>query len=89
MEMENYTSNPFDRLINDIKQTLGPSSGLTSDDIDVEHLQQLMEEYQSEESDWAKYAFADMTRGFTRNLVDRGNGKSNLVRTEVSAEYMS
>lgn len=26
-----------------------------------------------------KYAFADHSRGYTRNLVDEGNGKSNLV----------
>lgn len=78
--MENTPSNPFDRLVDDLRQTLGPSSGLTSDGIAVEHLQRLVEAYKSEENDWARYAFPDHTRGYTRNLVDQGNGKSNLVR---------
>lgn len=38
-----------------------------------------MEEYISNEKDWDKYAFPDFSRGYTRNLVDEGNGKSNLV----------
>lgn len=38
-----------------------------------------MENYTSSEKDWEKYAFADLSRGYTRNLVDEGNGKSNLV----------
>jgi hypothetical protein len=40
-----------------------------------------MSDYTSSESDWATYAFSDLSRGYTRNLVDEGNGKSNLVRT--------
>jgi cysteine dioxygenase len=39
-----------------------------------------MENYTSCESEWSKYAFSDLSRGYTRNLVDEGNGKSNLVR---------
>ena len=69
----------FHQLVDDLSRILGPSSGLNSDDVDVRHLEQLMLDYISKESDWQKYAFADMTRGYTRNLVDEGNGKSNLV----------
>jgi len=71
--------NRFDALVEDLKQALGPSSGLTSDDVDVDYLQRLMEEYKSNEQDWSKFAMGDKSRGYTRNLVDEGNGKSNLV----------
>ncbi|KAG7138680.1 Cysteine dioxygenase like protein [Verticillium longisporum] len=70
--------NKFDRLVQALKTALGPSSGLDSDDIDVDYLAALMRDYVSAEKDWAKYAFADASRGYTRNLVDDGNGKSNL-----------
>ncbi|RAL62264.1 hypothetical protein DID88_004832 [Monilinia fructigena] len=56
-----------------------PSSGLTSADVDVQQLRSLMERYISNEDEWKKYAFADLSRGYTRNLVDEGNGKSNLL----------
>lgn len=72
-------ANKFDRLVQALKTALGPSSGLDSDDIDVDYLAALMRDYISSEEDWAKYAFADASRGYTRNLVDDGNGKSNLV----------
>ncbi|CZT02733.1 related to cysteine dioxygenase type I [Rhynchosporium agropyri] len=72
-------NNPFQTLVSDLSRILGPSSGLDSSDIDVQHLQRLMENYISSEKDWEKYAFEDLSRGYTRNLVDVGNGKSNLV----------
>ncbi|KAK0099963.1 Cysteine dioxygenase [Cadophora gregata] len=71
--------NPFETLISDLSKILGPSSGLDSSDIDVLQLQKLMENYISSEKDWEKYAFEDLSRGYTRNLVDEGNGKSNLL----------
>src|SRR5277367_929814 len=70
----------FHQLVLDLSRILGPSSGLNSADIDVKHLEELMTNYISKESEWQKYAFSDLTRGYTRNLVDEGNGKSNLVR---------
>lgn len=69
----------FHQLVEDLSRILGTSSGLDSHDVDVKHLKQLMEDYVSNEKDWQKYAFADLSRGYTRNLVDEGNGKSNLV----------
>jgi cysteine dioxygenase len=71
--------NPFTQLVDDLARILGPTSGLTTEGVDVQMLTQLMEEYISKEADWEKYAFADLSRGYTRNLVDEGNGKSNLV----------
>lgn len=72
---------PFHRLVSELSRILGPSSGLNSSDVDVTELRKLMEDYSSNESDWSKYALADYSRGYTRNLVDEGNGKSNLVRS--------
>lgn len=69
----------FERLVLALKEALGPSSGLTSDDVDVEFLNRLMENYDSSDCNWSRYAFGDSSRGYTRNLVDEGNGKSNLV----------
>lgn len=69
----------FDELVKALKVALGPCSGLTSDDVDVAYLTRLMEEYNADGKGWDRYAMADKTRGYTRNLVDEGNGKSNLV----------
>jgi cysteine dioxygenase len=71
--------NEFDELVSGLKEALGPSSGLTCDDIDVGFLSDLMQHYDSSDNQWARYAFGDRSRGYTRNLVDEGNGKSNLV----------
>ena len=69
----------FQRLVKDLSDVLGPSSGLSSADVDVGTIIKLMEDYISDEPNWTKYAFEDANKAFTRNLVDRGNGKSNLV----------
>jgi hypothetical protein len=72
-------TNRFDDLVLALKEALGPSSGLTSDDVDVDHLRRLMREYDSRPTEWSRFAMGDESRGYTRNLVDEGNGKSNLV----------
>jgi hypothetical protein len=72
-------ANRFDELVLALKEALGPCSGLTSDDVDVAHLTRLMRDYASEPREWARFAMGDVSRGYTRNLVDEGNGKSNLV----------
>jgi cysteine dioxygenase len=71
--------NLFEELVMALKEGLGPSSGLTSEDVDVDCLMDLMRAYDSGDMQWSKYAFGDASRGYTRNLVDEGNGKSNLV----------
>ena len=73
-------SDRFEKLVNDLKEALGPSSGLTCEDVDVGFLKKLMQEYDAGDIGWQKYAMGDASRGYTRNLVDEGNGKSNLVR---------
>lgn len=73
-------SNAFEDLVDSLTAILGPTSGLTSEGVDVDALTRLMAEYESKEEDWGRYALGDASRGYTRNLVDVGNGKSNLVR---------
>ncbi|KAJ9641612.1 uncharacterized protein PV06_03655 [Exophiala oligosperma] len=73
------TSNDFHRLVRALSDVLGPSSGINSEDVDENDLIRLMEEYDSQEGDWGRYAFSDPSRNYTRNLVDEGNGKSNLL----------
>ncbi|KAH6632025.1 RmlC-like cupin domain-containing protein [Chaetomium tenue] len=72
-------TNRFDDLVLALKDALGPSSGLTSDDVDVGHLTRLMRDYDSSPREWSKFAMGDESRAYTRNLVDEGNGKSNLL----------
>ena len=71
--------NLFDKLVTSLTKTLGPSSGLTLDDVNVTSLMRLMKLYDSRDCNWTKYAFGDSDRDYTRNLIDEGNGKSNLV----------
>lgn len=49
-----------------------------SDDISVEYVQKLMTSYASKPKEWKKFAKFDQFR-YTRNLVDEGNGKFNLM----------
>lgn len=79
----------FQQLVESLREALGPFSGIDSADVDPTHLQYLMKGYVSRPSEWKKYALSDMSRSYTRNLVDKGNGKSNLVRTRRSAETAS
>lgn len=69
----------FDELVAELREALGPSSGLDSSDVDVDSLARLMRKYDGTDYGWARYEHRDGSRGYTRNLVDKGNGKSNLV----------
>ncbi|KAF9168038.1 hypothetical protein DFQ26_001741 [Actinomortierella ambigua] len=67
----------LDELVKMLHEELG-SCGLTCDGVDVERVKQLMANYTSNNDDWKKYAMFDKGR-YTRNLVDDGNGKFNLM----------
>ncbi|CBY00668.1 hypothetical protein LEMA_P017980.1 [Plenodomus lingam JN3] len=69
----------FHQLVQALSDKLGPSRGIDSDDIDPSDLQKLMEDYVSNDAEWEKYYFASEHIPYTRNLVDKGNGKSNLL----------
>lgn len=73
------TMNDFETLVKALRDRLGPCSGINDDDVDPEELQTLMKEYVSNESEWERYAFQLPSIPYTRNLVDKGNGKCNLV----------
>uniref|UniRef100_A0A4W4EUG9 Cysteine dioxygenase n=1 Tax=Electrophorus electricus TaxID=8005 RepID=A0A4W4EUG9_ELEEL len=49
-----------------------------NDIINVEEVQNIMEAYASKPQEWMKFAKFDQYR-YTRNLVDEGNGKFNLM----------
>lgn len=74
-----YESHHFDDLVRALKDVLGPSSGLDSKDVDLNSIMDLMEKYDAGEEGWVPFAMADSKIPYTRNLVDEGNGKSNLV----------
>jgi len=69
----------FHSLVNDINKILGPSNGIDSAGVNVQDIQDAMADYTSNEKEWCRYAFADESRAYTRNVVDYGNGKSNLL----------
>jgi hypothetical protein len=71
--------NNFEILVKALRDRLGPCSGINDDDVDPEELQSLMRVYLSKEPEWEQYAFKVPSKPYTRNLVDKGNGKSNLV----------
>ncbi|KAK5173782.1 uncharacterized protein LTR77_002463 [Saxophila tyrrhenica] len=69
----------FQDLVKDINTILGPSNGIDSAGVDVEELKHVLAYYNSCEEEWSRYALADSSRAYTRNLVDNCNGKSNLL----------
>ncbi|KAF2275821.1 cysteine dioxygenase type I [Westerdykella ornata] len=69
----------FDHLVNALRNRLGEHHGISDEEVDTEELKSLMRDYISQESEWAQYAFKSATKHYTRNLVDKGNGKSNLL----------
>ena len=77
--------NAFEQLVIDINRILGPCNGLDSNGVDVGELKYILRDYNSNEAEWERYAFGDASRAYTRNLVDRGNGKANLVSSSCRA----
>jgi len=69
----------FTDLVAEINKVLGPSNGIDSAGVNVQDLKDAMLAYTSCEADWSKFALADASRAYTRNLVDNCNGKSNLL----------
>lgn len=69
----------FEMLQEGIRTILGPSSGIDSDDVNVEDLMDIMTRYHSIESEWKDFALEEPTRGYTRNGVDNINNKANLL----------
>lgn len=71
----------FHVLVQDLSGYLDTAKSLAFSEIcDPNAVIQRMEEYRSDRLDWAKYAFENEDQCFTRNMVERGLGKSNIVR---------
>jgi len=49
-----------------------------SDEVNIEEVEELLQNYKSNPGDWRKYAKFDKYK-YTRNLVHEGNGKFNLM----------
>lgn len=66
------TLNSLDDLINELHKVFA------FDRVNVDYVKSLLSAYRSNPADWKKYAKFDPFR-YTRNLVDTGNGKFNLI----------
>lgn len=67
-------------LVSQLRQTMTDSGGALGDDPKaVRQVRQLMNSYVSQSQDWNKYAVYHEGTSYTRNLVDDGNGKYNLL----------
>ncbi|CAH8554037.1 unnamed protein product [Schistosoma turkestanicum] len=76
-----YQSNETSKMstvftLKDLIQTI---RGLFDEDqVDVNKVQTVLENFECDFSEWEKYIFFNKT-GYTRNLIDEGNGKYNLL----------
>ncbi|OBA24030.1 hypothetical protein METBIDRAFT_76926 [Metschnikowia bicuspidata var. bicuspidata NRRL YB-4993] len=70
--------NKFGQLIDSLRAVLG-TKGLACADVDVGEIRRLMERYQSDETEWGKFALSDASKGYTRNGVVNINGNANLL----------
>jgi len=85
-EMEHKKLSPHDHhnssqrpVISTLKELIAHLRQIfDSDDVDVELVKAVMRSYKSNPQDWRQYAKFDEYR-YTRNLVDEGNGKYNLM----------
>ncbi|KAJ2252391.1 hypothetical protein EV176_007551, partial [Coemansia sp. RSA 451] len=65
-------------LIAQLNTCMG-DTGLGTDPHTVRLVRQLMHSYTGSKSDWSQYAIYKPGTRYTRNLVDDGNGKYNLL----------
>ena len=77
----------FHNLVQELSGYLDTAQSLAFSEIcDPNAVIHRMREYQSDRSEWAKYAYEDENQCFTRNMVERGLGKSNIVRSRSGQE---
>ncbi len=70
----------FHILVQELSGYLDTAQTLAFSEIcDPNAVIQRMKEYRSNRLEWAKYAHEDEGQCFTRNMVERGLGKSNIV----------
>ncbi|KAJ5540142.1 Cysteine dioxygenase [Penicillium frequentans] len=66
-------------LVDDIKQHLGESGGISSEEVDEEYLISLARKYISDPSDWIEYFYNDTSKNYTRNAIENINHKANIL----------
>jgi cysteine dioxygenase len=73
-------SGKLQKLINRLSEILG-SSGIDAEHVSATQLCDIMTAYESKSEDWMPYVseWPNADQPYTRNLVDSGNGKYNLV----------
>jgi cysteine dioxygenase len=78
--MPNIAETPVPKDLSELVDVLSEEMGPHGLDTlaDVDRIQQIMANYESNASDWNQYALFDEGR-YTRNLVSAGNGKFNLM----------
>ena len=69
----------LDSLVQDIKQHLGESGGISSEEVDEAYLISLAQKYISDPSDWIEYFHNDPSKNYTRNAIENINHKANIV----------
>ncbi|KAF7996824.1 hypothetical protein HCN44_002470 [Aphidius gifuensis] len=82
-EARNYSKIINKKVVHDKRLTLVElieklHDAFNVDVVDIDYVQDLMSMYKSNPQDWKKYAKFDRHR-YTRNLVDEGNGRFNLM----------
>lgn len=70
--------NKFYQLILKLKSLLN-GKGLSAQDIDIDKVQQLMNEYVSDPKDWEQFALYNHDLPYTRNGIININGNANLL----------
>lgn len=70
--MANNGTQPLEELIKRLHDIFA------NDKVDIDEVKHVMERYKSNPKDWEQFAFYDQHK-YTRNLVDKGNGKFNLI----------
>ena len=74
----------FHTLVQELSGYIDTAQSLAFSEIcDPNAVIQRMKQYQSYTREWARYAYKDEAQCFTRNMVDRGLGKSNIVCLHV------
>lgn len=78
----------LDGLVQDIKNHLGQSGGISSEEVDSEYLISLMKKYNSDPSDWIEYFHNDTSKNYTRNAIENINHKANIVSGSVCCSFI-
>ena len=70
----------FHNLVQDLSGYLDTAHSLAFSEIcDPNAVIRRMKQYRSDRVEWGRYAHEDGNQCFTRNMVERGLGKSNIV----------